>query len=249
MAHPISVTILVKNGQKHIERCLTSLREFDEVIVLDNESTDRTVEVAAAFPNVKIFTSEFLGIGKLKNLAAQHATHDWIFNIDCDEVLTRDAVEEIQQLTLKESCIYSLPRKNFYREKHIKCCGWHPDRVLRLYNRRHASYNDCLVHASIVSGGACQIIPLNHAIEHFSFHSASDFLDKTQSYARLFAVENKGRRKSSPLKAVSHACFSFLKNYFLQKGFLYGYVGLLISVSNANGVFYKYMMLYEEDLK
>lgn len=249
MAHRISVTILSRNNQDRIERCLSSLKGFDEIILLDNGSTDKTLERASAFPNVRIFESEFLGFGPLKNLAAHHATHDWILNIDSDEMLTSEAFQEIRQLVLHDNHIYSLPRENHYAGKVIKCCGWHPDRVLRLYNRRHTAFNDKLVHESLIVGKSSRIVDLHQPIKHFSFENASDLLDKMQNYARLFALENRGKKKSSPSKAISHAVMSFLKNFFWQRGFLYGYRGLLISVSNANGVFYKYMMLYEENRK
>ena len=86
---------------------------------------------------------------------------------------------------------------------------------------------------------------LKNNMKHYTFNSAGELVDKMQKYSTLWANENKNRKKSSPSKAFFRALFSFVKNYFFQKGFLYGYEGLVISISNANGVFYKYIKLYE----
>jgi len=249
VAFHISVTILTKNSERYLYECLENLREFDEVIIMDNGSTDSSLDIASHFANVSIFRSEFIGFGPLKNLAASYARNDWILNIDSDEILTRELRDEIRKLKLERNSIYSFPRQNYYHKRLIKCCGWHPDRVIRIYNRQASGFSEKLVHESLIRTSGIRVIHLKHPIKHYSFDNASELLQKMQRYCELFAKENKGKRKSSPIKAFLHAAFSFFKNYILQFGFLYGYEGFLISVSNANGVFYKYIMLYEETLK
>ncbi|MBE0515690.1 hypothetical protein [Sulfurimonas sp.] len=90
---------------------------------------------------------------------------------------------------------------------------------------------------------------LSVPIKHYPFDNAAQFINKMQHYSTLFAQNNKNKRSSSPLRAFSSALFAFFKSYFIKKGFLCGYEGLLISVSNANGVFYKYIKLFEENKK
>lgn len=249
MALDISVTILTKNSERCLHECLENLREFDEVIIMDNGSTDGSLETASRFVNVRVFKSDFIGFGPLKNLAAGYARHDWILNIDSDEVLTGALRDEINNLNREPNAIYSFPRLNYYNKKLVKCCGWHPDRVARIYNKRVTGFSEQLVHESLIRTSDIRTIHLKHPIKHYSFENASDLLQKMQRYCELFAKEHKGRKRSSPMKAFWHAAFSFVQNYFLQRGFLYGYAGFLISVSNANGVFYKYIMLYEETRK
>ena len=84
----ISVAIIVKDGEKYIEECLQSLASFDDVLLLDTGSTDRTMEIARRFQNVRIEEHAFIGFGPSKNLAAQLAKHDWILSVDSDEVVT-----------------------------------------------------------------------------------------------------------------------------------------------------------------
>jgi glycosyltransferase involved in cell wall biosynthesis len=249
VALDISLTILTKNSGRYLHECLEALREFDEVIIMDNGSTDNSLEVASRFANVKIFKSDFIGFGPLKNLAASYAKHDWILNIDSDEILTRELCDEISNLKFERNSIYSFPRQNFYNKRLIKCCGWHPDRVIRIYNRQTTVFSDNLVHESLILTNQTKVFHLKHAIKHYSFDNASELLQKMQRYCELYAKENKGKKKGSPTRAFLHAIYSFFKDYVFQRGFLYGYEGFLISVSNANGVFYKYIMLYEETIK
>lgn len=246
MSQPISVTILTKNSQKYLEQCLDALKTFEDIVVLDNGSTDSTMEIAARYPNVRIIEHPFIGFGPLKNLAIDHARHDWILSIDSDEIAGDLLLMEIASLELSTpAMIYSIPRDNYYNGRLIRCCGWYPDRVLRLFNRQHTRFNSAQVHESLIRNKEDKISELKGNLNHFSFANASELIDKMQKYSTLYAQQSA--KPSSPAKAFWRAVFAFIKNYVFQKGFLYGYEGLLISVSNANGVFYKYIKLYEKN--
>lgn len=246
MAYPISVTILTKNSQTHLESCLNALRGFGDIVILDNGSTDSTMEIAARYSNVRIIEHPFIGFGPLKNLAITHAHYDWILSIDSDEIADISLINEISSLELSDpNVIYSIPRNNYYNGRLVRCCGWYPDRVLRLFNRSYTRFNDAQVHESLILKGEVKITELKGHLNHFSFANASELIDKMQTYSTLYA--NQSSKHSSPSKAFWRALFAFIKNYLLQKGFLCGYEGLLISISNANGVFYKYIKLYEKN--
>ncbi len=245
MQTKISVTILTKNSQKYIKECLESLRDFDEIIVLDNGSSDETIEIAKSFENVKLIEHKFIGFGALKNLAIEKAKNEWILSIDSDEILSSKLLESIKNLELKDkNIVYEISRLNHYRKKPIKCCGWYPDRVLRLFNRKYTKFSDVLVHESLIKKDDTQVEKLNGFLLHYPFENATELIEKMQRYSTLYAKESK--KKSTPTKAFFRATFAFFKNYILQRGFLCGYEGLLISISNANGVFYKYIKLYEK---
>lgn len=240
----ISVTILTKNNQKQIKRCLESLTLFPEVLIYDNGSTDQTLDIAASFPNVTITKGPFIGFGPTHNLASNLAKNDWILSLDSDEVMTPKLVEEISKLQLNERVVYSFPRHNYYRGKFIRGCGWYPDRQFRIYNKKHTQFSDAQVHEQIIIQDL-EHIPLKNSIVHYSYESISDFLTKMESYSTLFSKQNIGKIKSSPLKAISHGFFAFFKSYFLKKGFRDGYEGFLISKYNGHTSYYKYMKLYE----
>ena len=244
----ISITILTKNSRQYLEDVLNSVQDFDEVIIYDNGSTDDTLEIAAKFKNVKIIIGKFVGFGKTHNIASSHAKHEWVLSIDSDEIVTDEMSLEIKNLQLDENTVYSFSRHNYFNNKFIKWCGWYPDRQIRLYNKTKTQFDDAKVHEAIMLQGM-KVIALKAPMIHYSYASISDFLNKMQSYSNLFAEQNRHIKKSSPCKAALHGFFAFFKSYILKRGFLGGYEGFVISAYNAHTSFYKYMKLYEANLK
>ncbi|MBI2608011.1 MAG: glycosyltransferase family 2 protein [Deltaproteobacteria bacterium] len=246
----MSVTILTKNSERLLNQCLKALQNFDEVVILDNGSTDNTLKIAFTYPNIKLIQSPFTGFGHLKNLAAKKAKNDWIFNIDSDEIVSPELFQEIKNLK-KESptLIFRLRRKNHFNGKWLQGCGWYPDKVLRLYNKKTHSFNENLVHESIVPSEISKIIDLKNPILHYPFNSSVELITKMQQYSSLYAEQNKHKKRSTPFKAFIRAFFSFIKSYFIQRGLLDGYEGLIISFYNASCVFFKYIKLFEENKK
>lgn len=245
----ISVTILTKNSEETLEKTLESTRAFPEVVLLDTGSTDGTLSIARKFSNVKIFEAPFEGFGKTHNVATSFASYDWIFSVDSDEVLSKELVDELLVKNLDPSSVYTLLRKNFLYGKEIKgCSGWHPDWIVRVYNRKSTSFDDAEVHEKIIVG-PLKKEKLRGTMSHVPYRRVSDFLHKMQSYTDLFAKQKKGKKESSMMKAIIHGWATFLKSYFLKKGFLQGSEGFLISAYNGHVAFYKYLKLKEENLK
>ena len=100
------------------------------------------------------------------------------------------------------------------------------------------------VHEDIISDNF-EVEILAGNVEHYSYHSISQFIIKADHYSTLFAKNNAGKKSSSPTKAILNSIYSFVKTYFLKRGFLDGYVGLIISFSHMATNFYKYIKLYE----
>jgi len=140
-----------------------------------------------------------------------------------------------------------MERDNYYHRRLIRGCGWDNDRVERLFNRKSTRYDDKLVHEGLIMNGNLKTELLLAKLKHYPYNNASQLLQKMQHYSTLWAEEHHGRKKASPLKAMLYGMLTFLKSYLLKNGWRYGYEGLLISVSNANGVFYKYIKLYEAE--
>lgn len=243
----ITATILTKNSEKYLKEVLNALTSFDEVVILDNGSEDQTLEIAKTFPNVSIHITPFLGFGKMHNLCAKLSKNDWIFSIDSDEIPTKQLIHEINSCTLDPNFVYSFPRHNYYRGKFIKWCGWYPERVIRLYNRRKTRFSDAEVHEKILSENL-QEYRLINPIRHYPYSNIADFLKKMQHYSELFAKQYQYKKKSSPLIAIGHGFHAFFKSYLIKKGFLGGFEGFLISLYNGHTAFYKYLKLYESNL-
>ncbi len=243
----ISPVIISKNASRTIIKTLDSLSCFDEVVVLDTGSTDNTIKIAQSYPNVKVYNSNFSGFGKSKNEAARLAKNDWIISIDTDEVLTSELLDSIRNLEPEMGNVYRWKRCNYYCNRQIKHSGWGNEQIVRLYNRKSTAFKEKLVHEYIETNDH-QIKTLKGNMNHFSYHSISDFSRKREFYSDLFSEENKGKKKSSASKAIFHSIYEFFNTYFLKKGFLDGYLGLLIAVSNANVTFLKYIKLYEANL-
>ncbi|MTI29581.1 glycosyltransferase family 2 protein, partial [Xanthovirga aplysinae] len=240
----ISVTVITKNSQKTLSRCLKALKDFDEIILLDNGSTDNTFKIASSFPNVRTFRHEFIGFGPLKRLASSYASNDWILSIDSDEVVSNRLAKSLLNTHLEENTVYSFLFKNYYKNKHINACGWENNIKNRLYNRKHTNFTQNKIHEHIDITKS-KTIQLKGHLDHYPYHSVSDLIKKGDLYTELFAKENRFRKKASALKAFYKGAFSFFRNYILNRGFLYGAEGLLISIANASGTFYKYIKLRE----
>jgi len=241
----VTATVLTKNSAAKIAGCLESLRGFAEVIILDNGSTDGTIDIASEFENVRIHRSEFIGFGALKNLAASHASNDWIFSVDSDELVSDELAFNIHRHTLRTDQIGTVHRRNHYRGRLIDGCGWQNDISKRLYNRTKAKFSDSLVHESLT--GPTDLLRISGDLNHFPFDNASQLLDKAQFYSTLYARENRFKKRSSVSKAVVKSAATFIRDYTFKSGFLYGQDGLLIATANATGAFYKYAKLYEQN--
>jgi glycosyltransferase involved in cell wall biosynthesis len=244
LANKISVIILTKNSNKYIKECLNALTDFNEIIILDNGSTDNTLDIVKQFDNTKIFENEFIGFGPLKNLAISKTTNDWVLSVDSDEIISKQLSNEILNLELSSDNIYSIKRHNYYNKKLVNCCGWNNDFVNRLFDKNSVKFNDNLVHESLQKSDK-NTKKLNEIIKHYSFDNAEQLLQKMNHYSSLWANDNLNKKTSSPAKATLKAIFAFIKFYILKGGIFAGYRGVLISLSNANGVFYKYIKLYE----
>ncbi len=245
----ISVTLMVKDGEKYLAECLESLRRFDEVFLLDTGSTDRTLEIARKFENVKIVERDFMGFGPTKNLAAGLARNDWILNIDSDEVLTADLARALLDLKLDPNTVYQFPRQSYYNGKWIRGCGWYPDKIIRLYNKTRTAFNDNQVHESVMVKPGMGVAELKLPVKHYPYDSAASLVDKIQFYSTLYAGQNQGKIQSSPLKAVTRGGAAFFKGYFLRRGFADGYEGLLIALCQGLTTYFKYIKLYEANKK
>lgn len=246
--HKISVTILTKNSQKYLIEVLNALKDFGEVLLYDNGSTDKTFEIAKNYPNVTVIHGTFTGFGPTHNTASTCAKNDWILSIDHDEIVSPQLIDALLSEEFNPKTVYSVLSHNYFNGKFIKGCGWYPDLKFRFYHRKQTQFTDAHVHESIITTGLATR-KLQGYLIHYSYDSISDFLNKMQTYSSLFAAQNCGKKKSSLSKALLHGCVAFIKSYFIKRGFLDGYEGFVISAYNGHTAYYKYLKLLEANLR
>jgi glycosyltransferase involved in cell wall biosynthesis len=238
----ISVVIIVRDAEETLGNTLHSLVDFGEVLIYDNGSTDKTMEIVKSFDNINLQQGEFLGFGKTKSLATSLARNDWTLSLDADEAVTDELRQSIGALELRDPSIaYEIKRHNYMLGKHVKRAGWGNDWLLRLFHRGHHGFNDAPVHEKVLLGPGGHSRRLSGAIDHDSVRSISKFLVSIDRYSDLF--RHSGRKPVPQVIVILKTLFSFFRSYVLQLGLLEGWRGLIIAVSNANGTFYKLMML------
>lgn len=250
----ISACIISYNEEKKIEDCLKSLLPVaDEIIVVDSISTDNTVDIARQYTD-NIFSQEFLGHIEQKNFAISKASHEWIISLDCDERLTEELQQSILEVkdNLDKADAYSMPRKTFYIYRWLNHC-WYPDIKTRLFNKNTARWGGTNPHDRIITDGD-NITQLNGDIQHYSFDSISAHLNTIDKFTEIGAIEliNK-KKKFSILSPLTHSVWIFIKMYFIKRGFLDGFAGLLASILSFMHVFMKYskaiIMKYKNNSK
>ena len=241
----ISIVIIASNSQDTIKECLESSIKFDEVILYLNNSNDNTKQIALTFSNVKVVDGYFDGFGTTKNRALTYTKNEWVFVLDSDEKFEQNLVDELLNLNLDINSCYKVNRKNLFLGEEVKYSGWNPDWIVRLFNKNKTKFNQVEVHEKVITKNL-SIKKLNYRISHYAINDVRDFLLKTYSYSNLKRKKNKTYH---PFIIFTKACFSFFKTYFLKLGFLDGYKGLVISIGNFNGVFFKYMVSYAKGKK
>lgn len=241
----LSVILITKNEEANLKDCLESISFANEIIVVDSQSSDKTVEIALSFGAKVENTKDWPGFGPQKNRALNLATQDWVLSIDADERVTPELKNEILEVinsTASADC-YAIPRLSWYCGRFIKHSGWHPDYVERLFKRNSAKFSDHLVHERLLPTGSVK--KLQHHFLHYSFRNFSQVLQKIDSYSSASARQaiEKGKQ-SSVMKAVSHGLWAFFRTYFLRLGFLDGQQGLALAISNAEGTYYRYLKIW-----
>ena len=236
----LSVTIITKNEEKNIARCLESVKWADEIIVLDTSSTDRTVEICRQFTD-QVFCVDWHGYGKQKNLCAGRTSNNWVLNIDSDEEISSEGAEEIQAVLRGDSkyTVYQFPRKNFFAQRWVSYGGWYPDQTSRLYDKTQVSFTESQVHEKLVPNE--NVGSLKNAILHYSYSGMGDYIDRQNHYSTLYASEKIGRGfRPGWSHLILRPPLAFFKNYIVRQGFRDGFLGFFLAISFAFYTFLKY---------
>lgn len=240
----LTVTVLAKNEESNIERCLRSVHWADELLVVDSGSTDKTLDICRKY-GCKIVETDWLGFGPTRQLSIERAANDWILVIDADEEVTEALANRINQLLSSpdDNKGYSFKRNSFYLGKQIRFC-WGRDFTLRLFNREKGNYNDNNVHESVDL--EAEVVKFKEPILHYTYPTIESHIKKINLYSTLGAIQSyeKGKR-SSIIKAVLRGIYFFIEMYFFRLGFLDGKEGLILSIISSYGSSIKYFKIWE----
>lgn len=182
---PLSVAIITKNEGENLRECLKSVEFAAQVVVVDSDSTDETVQIASQF-GCEVFIESWQGFGPQKQSAIDKCRYPWVLILDADERIPAGKTSVIKNIILNPSNTaagYSFPRKNYFQGYWIKHMGWWPDRIVRLFRKDLARMTPDRVHESILVNGPVE--PLDVPIEHYTESHFSKILDKINQYSTL----------------------------------------------------------------
>jgi len=240
----ISVIVITFNEGTNIKRCLNSVQWADEVVVVDSYSSDDTVSLAKTFANVKVISKQWEGFVKSKKSALENTANDWVLWLDADEEVTPELEQEmkIRLQTNNSNVAFDMPRKTFFLGEWIRHCGWYPGRIVRLFNKTNSTFSDNLLHERVnINSG--HVGHLKSDLLHYSYSTLYQYFDKMNKYGKYGAEELLRRgKKFQSWKLVASPTFTFIKFYFINRGFLVG---------SAFSNFIKYVNFYymEKEMK
>ncbi|EGW53178.1 O-antigen ligase family protein [Candidatus Endoriftia persephonae] len=242
----LSVIVITRNEAARIRACLESVSWADEILVLDSGSSDETLAICREYTDKVFVNRDWQGFGVQKNRVLDKARGDWVLSIDADEQVPEALQAEIHQLLVladEAPAVYKIPRLSSYCGRQMRHGGWWPDHVARLFRRGKARFSDDLVHERLL------FVPpagrLENPLTHQSFDNLEQVLEKVNRYSSASAERMLQQGKRGGVgKALLRGLWSFLRGYILRAGFLDGSEGLMLAISNAEGVYYKYLKLY-----
>ncbi|MDA3818860.1 MAG: glycosyltransferase family 2 protein [Candidatus Delongbacteria bacterium] len=240
----LSVVIITFNEEKNIGRCLKSVKDVaDEIVVVDSYSEDNTVNIAESY-GAKVITHKFEGHIEQKNHANTEASYPNILSLDADEALSGDLQKQIIQIKKGwQHDAYSFNRMTNYCGRWIKHGSWYPDIKIRLFDRRCGAWKGVNPHDKyVVETGNVKHIKAD--ILHYSYYTVSDHIKQIDYFSGIKANElYKRNKKSGFFKRYAAASFKFFSMYFLKAGFLDGYEGYIIARLSATSTLLKYYKL------
>ena len=246
--HKISSIIIARDEENNIRRCIESqLNCIDEIILLvDNRTTDKTLEIANSYSRVKCELIKWLGYGGTKQYAVSLAKNEWIFWIDADEVITTNLSDELNDFKTISPVYpaYTVPRLAYFLGRWIKHSGWYPGRVTRLFNKNLVHFSQNNVHENLIFSGKAG--NLNNDLLHYTDPSIRHYFEKFNNYTSLAADELVRKNKSFFAgDIIFRPFFIFIKMYFIKFGFLDGIQGFMLAIFSSSYVFTKYCKFWE----
>jgi glycosyltransferase involved in cell wall biosynthesis len=233
----ISVVINTYNAARHLERVLESVKDFDEVMVCDMESTDDTRKIAGRYScRIVTFPKEGHSIVEpAREFAIHEAANKWVLVIDADELVTPQLRKYLYDTIGKADAPagVAIPRKNYFMGRFMHSA--YPDYVLRFF-RQDLTHWPAVIHCSPEVDGKVTRIPESRrelALEHLANDTVSDILRKSDTYS-AYEMPRRRHKNYGLWALISRPLFRFFKSYFIKRGFMDGMPGLIHALLDAH---------------
>ena len=244
----LSVAIITFNEERILEKTLSSVHDLaDEIIIVDSFSQDRTTEICAKFPKVKLFQRKFEGFGQQKNFAIGLCSSEWILFLDADEIPDETAKNSITRTASEkktEFLVYDIEFNNIFLGKSLQYGGWGNIKRARFFKKNFGKYSEDIVHEEFIT--KAKKGKLIGKINHYTYKDIYHHIEKSNKYTSMMAEKMyKNGKRSGVLKILFKPLYQFIKSYFIRLGFLDGVVGYYAAVTASFYTFLKYQKLYE----
>ena len=239
----VSVAIITKDAAGPLARCLASLAFADEVVVLDQDSRDDTAAVCARY-GAALHQGAWEGFGPTKRRAVALCRNRWVLNVDSDEEVSAELAAAIAALPEQpEAAAFAVNRLSRFLGGWIRHCGWHPDRVVRLFDRERAGFDDRPVHESVKHPGTP--VRVDGLLRHYPYETMEQYIGKLDRYTSLAAgdLHAQGRR-CGPGTAMLRSEAAFWRMWLLQSGWRDGGPGWVLCRASSFYVLAKYVKLW-----
>lgn len=244
----LSVFIITKNEADNLAECIETVKWTDEIVVVDDFSSDNTVEIAKKYTD-KVIKRKLYGFGQQKQFALEQTTGEWVFSLDADERVSPKLAEQIKKIVADGSNIngYYINRKVYYLGKSLHFGGVGSNWVVRLFKRDKGKFSSSLVHEHVAILGKTG--KLRGRLLHYTYKSLGEHLQKIKLYTGLIAQQKYKKGKRFSFLHYLLLPLEFIKRYFLLLGILDGMRGFVYSAMASYYVFLKYYRLRELKVK
>lgn len=242
----LSVVVLTKNEEKNIKDCLESISGWaSEIVIVDDESTDRTVDIASNYTD-RIINRKMDIEGRHRNYAYSQTKNLWILSLDADERVTEELKHEITEAIKHETKYngFTIPRRNFIGDYWVRYGGWYPSPQLKLFRKDKFRYEEVGVHPRAFMDDPCGHLKCD--IIHYSYRNIEDFLNKlnnqTTREAQKWYVQKKPMRLG---RFIWRSYDRFMRTYFTRRAYKDGFIGFMVAFFAGMYQFLSYLKYRE----
>jgi glycosyltransferase involved in cell wall biosynthesis len=239
--------MITLNEEANIGAALNRVIDFDEVVIVDSGSSDRTLEIANGYPNVCTYFNEFPGFSEQKSLALSLCKNEWVLNLDADEIVTDEYIS-VLETTIREGKLDALEStRTLIRWGKLPRSFSKPERLIRFFRKDAGKYEQRRVHESIsIVGKVGKVEKSDKSILHYENLTLTQRVEKSNSYSKLRALDKYESGSSVSIISVVLAFpICFIRLYIFKGHFLDGTEGFFTCMNASFYAFMKYAKLWE----